>query len=158
MHEEGKDSWVRCVSEPRLRRHIDQDLSRGIFRYAWGMARRPSFTGACLAAALLTVCATPALAVDSMRCGSRLITQGDGKDKVYALCGEPSAISVHGFVRRAPRYEYGRGYHRYDWYGPSFVDLPVEIWTYNFGSHKLLHKLRFVGDELEEIETAGYGY
>ena len=46
----------------------------------------------------------------------------------------------------------------YDYYGPGWVDLPVEIWTYNQGSRKLLRKLRFVGDELEEIETAGYGY
>ena len=93
-----------------------------------------------------------------MRCGSRLVTRGDGKDKVLALCGEPSDVALHGVVRRAPVYEYGWGYNRYTYYGPGFVELPVEIWTYNFGSHKLLRKLRFVGDELEKIETDGYGY
>ncbi len=100
----------------------------------------------------------PAPADDSMRCGSRLVGEGDGKDKVRALCGDPTAVSLHGYVRRAPRYEYGFGYHRYEYYGPGFEDLPVEVWTYNFGSHKLLRKLRFVGDALDEIETAGYGY
>jgi hypothetical protein len=93
-----------------------------------------------------------------MRCGSKLVTQGDGKDKVRTLCGEPTDVSLRGVVRRTPVYEYGYGYSRYEYYGPGWVDMPVEIWTYNFGSHKLLRKLRFVGDELEEIETDGYGY
>jgi len=93
-----------------------------------------------------------------MRCGSRLVTQGDGKDKVRALCGEPSDVTQQGIVRRAPRYEYGFGNNRYEYYGPSFEDMVVEVWTYNFGSHKLLRKLRFVGGELDHIETAGYGY
>ncbi len=95
---------------------------------------------------------------DTMRCGSRLVRQGDGKDKVLTLCGEPSAVTFQGVIRRAPRSEYGFGYNRYDYYGPSFVDMPIEIWTYNFGSSKLLRKLRFVGDELEEIRTDGHGY
>jgi len=102
--------------------------------------------------------ALPASAEDSMRCGSKLISHGDGKDKVRKLCGEPSDVALRGVVRRAPTDDYGYGYHRYDWYGPGWIDMPVEIWTYNFGSHKLLRKLRFVGDELEEIETDGYGY
>ena len=105
-----------------------------------------------------TLGAVPALAEDSMRCGSKLVSLGDGKDKVRALCGEPSDISFHGVIRRAPRYEYGYGYGRYVYYGPGVVDLPVEVWTYNFGSSKLLRKLRFVGDELDDIRTDGYGY
>jgi uncharacterized protein YvpB len=36
--------------------------------------------------------------------------------------------------------------------------VPVEIWTYNFGSNKLLRRLRFEGDELVEIRAEGYGY
>jgi hypothetical protein len=99
-----------------------------------------------------------ALAEDSMRCGSRLVTRGDAKHKVRTLCGEPTDVALHGYVRRAPVYDYGFGYNRYRYYGPGWVDLPVEIWTYNLGSHKLLRRLRFVGDELEEITTEGYGY
>jgi hypothetical protein len=102
--------------------------------------------------------AATSFAEDSMRCGSKLVTRGDGKDKVLALCGEPTSVSLHGMVRRAPRYDYGFGYNRYEYYGPGWIDLPVEIWTYNFGSSKLLRKLRFVGDELDDIDTAGYGY
>jgi hypothetical protein len=99
-----------------------------------------------------------AWADDSMRCGSRLVTQGDGKDKVRALCGEPTDISLRGVVRRSPGYRYGTWPYERDYHGPGWIEQPVEIWTYNLGSHKLLRKLRFVGDELEAIETAGYGY
>lgn len=111
-----------------------------------------------LASVATFVSTTPAVAEDSMRCGSKLVSRGDGKDKVLALCGEPTSVSLHGMVRRAPRYDYGYGYNRYEYYGPGWVDLPVEIWTYNFGSSKLLRKLRFVGDELDDIDTDGYGY
>jgi hypothetical protein len=110
------------------------------------------------ALALMAAFPSALKAEDSMRCGSKLISRGDSKDKVRHLCGEPSDVSMRGFVRRAPVYEYGYGYGRYEYYGPGWVDMPVEIWTYNFGSSKLLRKLRFVGDELEAIETDGYGY
>jgi hypothetical protein len=106
----------------------------------------------------VSLCASPAYAEDSMRCGSRLVSVKDGKDKVRTLCGEPTSVDFQGVIRRAPRYEYGYGFSRYEYYGPGVVEMPVEIWTYNFGSSKLLRKLRFVGDELDEIRTEGYGY
>lgn len=108
--------------------------------------------------AYATLGVAPARAEDSMRCGSKLVTVSDGKDKVRALCGEPSSVSFQGVIRRAPRYEYGYGNNRYNYYGPGVIEMPVEVWTYNFGSSKLLRKLRFVGDELDEIRTDGYGY
>lgn len=97
----------------------------------------------------------PARAVDNMRCGTKLASVGDGKDKVRALCGEPTSVSFEGVLSR-PRYTYGP--HDYSYFGPSWIDVPVEVWTYNFGPQKLLRKLRFVGDELVDIETYGRGY
>ncbi len=114
---------------------------------------------ACTAALWVTLgvgLGAPAHAEDSLRCGSRLVSVGDGKDKVRTLCGEPTSVSYAGTVRQRERYPYGR-YD--DWYfGPGWVDLPVEWWTYNLGSSKLLRKLHFVGDELVEIRSEGYGY
>jgi hypothetical protein len=98
-----------------------------------------------------------ARAEDSMRCGSRLVSRGDAKDKVLALCGEPTSVSQNGYVRRSPIYRRGDPFYMYDYYSYC-CDMPVEIWTYNFGTHKLVRKLRFVGDELDDIDTAGYGY
>jgi hypothetical protein len=121
------------------------------------MTLRIESIAAVLALALLGA-AAPAAADDNMRCGSKLVSVGDGQDKVRALCGEPSDITFQGVITRAPRYEYGFGPRRYTYYGPGVVEMPIEIWTYNFGSSKLLRKLRFVGGELENIETDGYGY
>ena len=65
-----------------------------------------------------------------------------------SLSGMPKANpEIHGMLI------YG-----YEFYGPGWLDMPVEVWTYNLGPHKLLRKLRFVGDELVEIRTDGYGY
>jgi hypothetical protein len=104
------------------------------------------------------ICA-PARADDNLRCGSRLVSVGDGRDKVRTLCGEPSDVAFAGTIgRRSYPYYSNNNSYDYSYFGPAWVEMPVEIWTYNFGSHKLLRKLRFVGDELVEINTAGYGY
>jgi len=117
------------------------------------MTRR---TCAAVTVALLLLAAMPVVqASDTMRCGTRIVSSGDGKDKVRALCGEPTSVSFVG-IQRAPRYYYGP--YDYSYFGPGLIEVPVEIWTYNFGSSKLLRKLRFVGDELDEIRTDGYGY
>jgi hypothetical protein len=103
---------------------------------------------------LLTAGAAPA--EDTLRCGSRLVNIGDGKDKVRTLCGEPSDVAFAGTMGR--RAYPGYDSYDYSYIGPAWIELPVEIWTYNFGSSKLLRKLRFVGDELVEVRTDGYGY
>jgi hypothetical protein len=111
----------------------------------------------CLAVTALTCLGAwgQARADDSMRCGSRLVSTGDGKDKVRTLCGEPTSVSLTGIVRTGG---YGYGTYDYSYFGPAWTELPVELWTYNLGSSKLLRKLRFIGDELVEIRTEGYGY
>jgi len=108
-----------------------------------------------VAFAICTTGPTAAHAEDSMRCGSRLVSVGDGKDKVRTLCGEPTSVSFAGVVERPGHYD---GPYDYWYFPPSWVELPVEIWTYNFGPTRLLRKLRFVGDELEQITTDGRGY
>jgi hypothetical protein len=65
-------------------------------------------------------------------------------------------VSYAGSVRRGGYVPYGP--YQYSYYDPPWVEVPVEWWTYNFGGSKLLRKLRFVGDDLVEIRTEGYGY
>jgi len=43
-------------------------------------------------------------------------------------------------------------------YGDGYVEIPVEIWTYNFGPYKLMRQIRFVDGVVDEIESLGYGY
>jgi hypothetical protein len=134
---------------------------RLVQRYARTMLAPASrvIHGACLVTMLLCVPWHPAGADNTMRCGTRLVSEGDGKDKVRTLCGEPTSISQAGYVGGPGYYpNYNSGLYRYPYPWPNWTAVPVEIWTYNLGPSKLLRKLRFVGDELDEIQTSGYGY
>ena len=104
-------------------------------------------------AALLLALAAPASA-DGLRCGSKLITDGDPRSKVRQFCGEPTDVQTRSILRR-PYFNVGG--HSYS-YGDGYVEVPVEIWTYNFGPYKLMREIRFVDGRVDNIETLGYGY
>jgi hypothetical protein len=105
-----------------------------------------------LAAALLAP-AVPASA-DGLRCGSRLVTDGDPRSKVRHFCGEPTDVQTY-YIQRHPSFTSGgRTYS----YGNGYVEIPVEVWTYNFGPYKLMRQIRFVDGVVDEIESLGYGY
>jgi hypothetical protein len=95
----------------------------------------------------------PAFA-DAMRCGSRLVRDGDTQTAVRDLCGEPSDVQSRSLMRRPSYFMNGRYYY----FGDALVEVPVEVWTYNFGPYKLMRRVRFVDGLVEEIETLGYGY
>lgn len=107
---------------------------------------------------LTAVAATLAAPVhaDGLRCGSRLIRDGDVRAEVRAFCGEPADVQTKTILRK-PFYRYGVGRRIYN-YGDSLVEIPVETWTYNFGPNKLMRRVRFVDGVVEEVETLGYGY
>jgi Protein of unknown function (DUF2845) len=107
-----------------------------------------------LAAVLFVGLFTSTVNADAMRCGNRLIRFGDTASAVKAICGEPSDVQTHTIVRR-PTYDLnGRTYY----YGEGYVELPVEVWTSNFGPYKLIRRVRFIDGLVDEIETLGYGF
>ena len=89
-------------------------------------------------------------AADSMRCGTKLMTDGDPSDKVLAYCGEPASIERREILR-------GYGYHR-GLTVHSAYEVSVEMWTYNFGPHKLMYRLRFEDGLLVDVDTLSHGY
>jgi hypothetical protein len=96
---------------------------------------------------------SPALA--SMRCGSKVIDDGLTRSEVAARCGEPDeVITLRSVFRRPVLWTGGRPY----FIGEDYIEIPVESWIYNFGPHKLMHKVIFEGGYVVEIETLGYGY
>lgn len=96
-----------------------------------------------LALALLVLFAPGRVqAEDTLRCGSRLVSVGMIAAKVEALCGKPAYRDVEGY-----ELPYNRGY-----------DSDVEVWTYNFGSNRLLQQLQFRNGQLESIRSDGYGF
>jgi hypothetical protein len=103
---------------------------------------------ACLALALL-----PALAsADSMRCGSKVISEGDSIDRVLQYCGEP-AERRRTYIVRQPRFEVGSQEYSF----PGEEEVPVDLWTYDFGPNKLMMRVRMIAGEVDSIETLGYG-
>jgi Protein of unknown function (DUF2845) len=97
-----------------------------------------------------TLAATGPAEADSMRCGSKLMTDGDPVAKVEAICGPPAAIERREVLR-------SYGYHRGLPVNSSY-EVSVELWTYNFGPHKLMYRLRFEDGLLVDIDTLSHGY
>jgi hypothetical protein len=77
---------------------------------------------------------------NSMRCGSRLVSEGMLAAEAVAICGEPDFVDVwpppHG-------------------HGPY---TRVEEWIYNRGSNQLLRVLQIRDGFVRSIETEGYGF
>ena len=71
------------------------------------------------------------------------------------MCGEPTDVQTRTDPA-SPVLQLSRAASSI--YGDGLVEIPVEIWTYNFGPYKLMRRVRFVDGEVEEIETLGYGY
>lgn len=105
------------------------------------------------AVSLGVLLAGPASA-DAMRCGNKLVRDGDTRTAVLDLCGEPSDIQTRSILRRQSFLRNGR----LVFFGDGFVEVPVEVWTYNFGPYKLMRRVSFVDGLLDKIETLGYGY
>lgn len=96
------------------------------------------------------LCLSGPAGADSMRCGTKLMTDGDPLDKVEALCGPPTSVERREILR--PYYSYrGAPIH-------SSYEVSVEIWTYNFGPHKLMYRLRFEDGLLIDVDTLSHGY
>ena len=91
---------------------------------------------------------------DSMRCGNRLVSDGDPRSMVLELCGEPTEVQTRSILRRPQVRLNGRLYFS----GNGFEELPVEIWTYNLGPYQLMRRIKFVDGLIEQIETLGHGY
>lgn len=95
-----------------------------------------------------------AAGADAMRCGNKLVRQGDTRSAVLDLCGEPSDVQTRSILRRPSFWRNGRLVY----FGDGYAEVPVEVWTYNFGPYKLMRRVRFIDGLLDDIETLGYGY
>ena len=105
------------------------------------------------AAALLALLIVPtAASADAMRCGSKLISDGDPIEKVLEYCGEPTQTQRTWIVRQ-PRFEYGGQEIPF----PGTDEVPVDLWTYDFGPNQLMRRIRFVAGKVDSIETLEYG-
>ena len=105
-----------------------------------------------LAAATLAM-AAPCMA-DSMRCGTKLVTDGDTAGKLRSRCGEPASISRRSILQAPTVWFNGRLVRT----GFGVVEVPVETWEYNFGPRRLMQRVRLDDGVVVSIDTLGYGY
>ncbi len=100
-----------------------------------------------------------------VRCGGGLVTEGDTQYEARQKCGEPNHIESWEEERILREYARPRAYddsiyrRREGYREPLLVKetIRIEVWTYDWGSSRLLHYLRFENGRLTEISTGGYG-
>jgi len=114
--------------------------------------RAPRSIGAGAALACVALAFSAAASADTLRCGSKIISEGDTIEKVEQYCGEP-VEKMRTWMTRQPRFEYGGREVPF----PGSEDVPVDLWTYDFGANKLMRRIRFVAGKVDSIETLGHG-
>ncbi|UXI68314.1 DUF2845 domain-containing protein [Tahibacter amnicola] len=92
----------------------------------------------------LLLATTPAMA---LRCGSRIVQEGDRDGSVRERCGMPYYVD---------RY-YSVDVHGADGPYERQIENQYDAWYYNFGPRKLLVRLVFHNGRLQSEETLGYG-
>ncbi len=100
---------------------------------------------------LCLICVTPP--AWALRCGTRVISEGDTSLLLVQRCGEPEDIQRLEKKMFVDRYDSlnNRGYREY-------MTQPYEIWTYNFGPGRLIYRITIEEGIINSIETAGRGY
>jgi hypothetical protein len=108
---------------------------------------------------------TAAHSADSMRCGNRLVSDGDPKAKVAELCGEPTTTERRTVWRSGvPRQLYEGDDARTRTITESELLIhdrslvEVEVWLYNRGRRSLLRELVFHDNRLVAVNILGHGY
>jgi hypothetical protein len=82
--------------------------------------------------------ATPGLAQESLRCGSKIVRTGMMADEVRKYCGKPSSTAVEEHDVRAGNRVVGK--------------TQLHIWTYNRASGQNAAVLEFDQDKLMSIK------
>jgi len=100
-------------------------------------------------------CLIIAAPAHAFRCGNSLVSEGDTRSEVLAICGEPAEVEARRTILRRPHIWIDGRYYTL---GDTYVEIPVDIWIYNLGPRRLMRRLRFEDGRLVEIETLGYGY
>jgi hypothetical protein len=102
---------------------------------------------------LTAVVLGPAGIGHALDCGGRLVSEGASPWDVQAICGDPAQVSDTIGIVLKPVYDpHGRVA------GHVPVGVPKQVWTYNFGSSRLMYILTFLEGPLVKIDTGGYGH
>lgn len=101
---------------------------------------------------LLTMSATAAQ-VDSLQCATALVSIGDTRDQVQAKCGNPAHVERSTAFVRSMAWVNGVPVAA----GNSLIEVPVELWLYDFGPGHPTQRVRFESGRVVAIEALGNG-
>lgn len=104
---------------------------------------------ACLLATLCLV-ATHHARADTMRCGDRVIADGDSMATVSAFCGPPTLVQHSVKVSETTVQTGDAASSQSHTVGAA---IPVETWTYNRGPNMLMVTIRFVDGQVVAVTT-----
>jgi hypothetical protein len=91
--------------------------------------------------------------VHALDCEGRLVVEGASPWDVQTICGDPVQVSDAVEIVLKPVYN-PQGHVA----GHVPVGVPKQVWTYNFGSSRLMYILTFLEGALVKIDTGGYGH
>lgn len=101
----------------------------------------------------------------SLRCGPRLLATGDSSYEVRSACGQPDQVDyaieerkVRDSVEVVCRADVDGRRRCERVTRERSVEIPIERWTYDFGSNRFMQHLVFEGGRLRSIARGGYGY
>ena len=130
------------------------------------MRKSTLFLGTLVSAVLF---ADLAMAESTMRCGRSLVSRGDSQGEVLTQCGEPVFASQKTIYRsgipnrRFSSLSIGNNYYanitnrELIHHNRSTVEVPVDVWTYNFGPRYFMREVTFIDGRISAIKTLGYG-
>ncbi|WP_158658085.1 DUF2845 domain-containing protein [Agarilytica rhodophyticola] len=112
---------------------------------------------------LLIICLSATTSAFALRCGSKVIKEGDGLSRVANYCGEPENIRTRSIFRSggisgSEQVAPNRRRARVGIYDEVSVEIEVEEWEYNFGPNKLSRRIVFEDGVVVRIKSIGYGY
>jgi Protein of unknown function (DUF2845) len=113
----------------------------------------------------LIACFPLSALADSLQCGQTVITNGTTQAEVATRCGPAAQIEHHQIYSESAT---AVGAPPPMGAPPpvgvlpptgmrSATEIPVEVWTYNFGPTRLMQRIRFENGVVVRIESLGYG-
>ncbi len=99
---------------------------------------------------------------DGMRCGSKLVSEGDSLYDVRSLCGIPDFTSQRVEYRTVRRIVNGpcfkqQGQLICGHVEEHSVEVQIDEWVYDTGSTRFIRTLTFEQGRLREVVTGRYG-
>jgi len=96
-----------------------------------------------------------------MRCGGRLVSDGDSFFDVRRICGDPDAvfqrIEYRTLRRRSPGACLERGFDPRCDERERTIEVVIDEWIYDLGPNKFIRYLTFEQGRLRDIQTGRYG-